>query len=149
MLSLSVFLWQRLILVYFYSSSSPHCYDSVRLVATLVRSEMESLGFTKGELYYPEEVKTYMKRFAHLKYCHSLYACKVSCIKNCVNCIGIIWRCSNLNWGKFFYKVQWILFFIVSSHLTMDKLLEGLKAKAKLDCEEAHRQLMCAINGGI
>ena len=29
----------------------------------------------------------------------------------------------------------------------MDKLLEGLKAKAKLDCEEAHRQLMCAING--
>jgi len=36
---------------------------------------------------------------------------------------------------------------IHKSHLTMDKLLEGLKAKAKLDCEEAHRQLMCAING--
>eukprot|EP00795_Rhopilema_esculentum_P014371 gene14371-5419_t len=36
---------------------------------------------------------------------------------------------------------------IQKSHLTMDKLLEGLTSKAKLECEEAHRQLMCALNG--
>lgn len=29
----------------------------------------------------------------------------------------------------------------------MDKLLESLIAKAKLECEEAHRQLLFAFNG--
>ena len=29
----------------------------------------------------------------------------------------------------------------------MDKLLESLISKAKLECEEAHRQLLFAFNG--
>lgn len=33
------------------------------------------------------------------------------------------------------------------STLTMDKLLESLISKAKLECEEAHRQLLFAFNG--
>ncbi|XP_068707085.1 E3 ubiquitin-protein ligase SHPRH-like isoform X2 [Montipora foliosa] len=33
------------------------------------------------------------------------------------------------------------------STLTMDKLLENLISKAKLECEEAHRQLLFAFNG--
>lgn len=39
--------------------------------------------------------------------------------------------------------------FFCFSHLTMEKLLEGLKVKTKLECEDALRQLMCAINGMI
>ena len=33
------------------------------------------------------------------------------------------------------------------STLTMEKLLESLISKAKLECEEAHRQLLFAFNG--
>ena len=35
------------------------------------------------------------------------------------------------------------------STLTMDKLLETLIAKAKQECEEAHRQLLFAFNGSF
>lgn len=37
--------------------------------------------------------------------------------------------------------------YLYFSTLTMDKLLESLIAKAKLECEEAHRQLLFAFNG--
>ena len=37
--------------------------------------------------------------------------------------------------------------YLCFSTLTMDKLLESLIAKAKLECEEAHRQLLFAFNG--
>ena len=37
--------------------------------------------------------------------------------------------------------------FCFFSTLTMDKLLETLISKAKLECEEAHRQLLFAFNG--
>eukprot|EP00794_Sanderia_malayensis_P003768 gene3768-4290_t len=33
------------------------------------------------------------------------------------------------------------------THLTMEKLLERLITKSKLECMDAHRQLMCSING--
>ena len=39
------------------------------------------------------------------------------------------------------------MFFKYFSTLTMDKLLESLIAKAKLECEEAHRQLLFSFNG--
>ena len=31
----------------------------------------------------------------------------------------------------------------------MEKLLDGLTGKAKLECEEAHRLYMCAMNGKL
>lgn len=37
--------------------------------------------------------------------------------------------------------------YLYFSTLTMDMLLESLIAKAKLECEEAHRQLLFSYNG--
>lgn len=36
---------------------------------------------------------------------------------------------------------------LYTSTMTMEELLECLTKKAKLECEEAHRQLVAAING--
>jgi len=50
---------------------------------------------------------------------------------------------ARLSWGQMFVDV--VLY--CCSTLTMDKLLESLISKAKLECEEAHRQLLFAFNG--